>query len=195
MSTPSSFSAREASRLSMALTMLSRELWTSEPRFMTSSMRSSSSCWKVSRGIRSYIPLAEAACDVVFCLFSIRVREHLLRIVELPEPARVAHVLDVEEARVVGDAGGLLHVVRHYDDRVALLEIGHRVLDLLGRDRVERARRLVHQDHLRLHGQSSGDAKALLLAAGEPEPALLEPVLDLVPERRLPQRALDQLIH
>src|SRR5215211_3700224 len=122
--------------------MFSKELSTSVPRSMTSSTRLSSSCWKVSRGIRTYTPLAEAACDIVFRLFPIRVREHLLRLVELPELARVAHVLDVEEARVVRDAGGLLHVVRHDHYRVALLQVGHGVLDLLGRYGIEGARRL-----------------------------------------------------
>src|SRR5215210_3551533 len=185
----------EASRLSIAFTMLSKEFSTSAPRCMTSSTRSSSSCWKVSRGISPKTPLAEAACDVVFGLSPIGVGEHLLRIIELPEPARVAHVLDIEKARVVRDAGGLLHVVRHDDDGVVLLQLVHGVLDLLGRDGVEGARRLVHEDHLGLHGERPGDAQALLLAAGEPEPARLQPVLDLLPEGGLPQGALYQLVH
>src|SRR3712207_8109238 len=52
-------------------------------------------------------------------------------------------------AGVIRDAGSLLHVVGHDDHRVVLFEVGHGVLDLLRRDRVESARWLVHQDHLR----------------------------------------------
>src|SRR5699024_7755102 len=39
-----------------------------------------------------------------------------------------------------------------------------------------------HEKHLRLHGQRAGDAKALLLAAGESQGALLEAILHLVPD-------------
>ena len=56
-----------------------------------------------------------------------------------------------------------------------------------GRDRVERRGRLVEQQHVGLDRDRAGDAEALLLAAGEAEGAVLEPVLDLVPERRSAQ--------
>src|SRR5688500_9216313 len=140
-------------------------------------------------------PLAEPARHVVFRLLAIGIREHLLRLVELPELARITHVLDVEESRVVRDARRLLHVVRHDYHRVALLQLVHGVLDLLGRDRVERARRLVHQDHLWLHRQGARDAKTLLLAAGEPVTALLEAVFDLLPEGGVLEGTLDQIVH
>ena len=41
----------------------------------------------------------------------------------------------------------------------------HRVLQVRARQRIERAERLVEQQHLRLHGQRAGDADALLHAA------------------------------
>ena len=41
------------------------------------------------------------------------------------------------------------------------------VLQPLAGDRVDRAERLVHQDHRRVGGEPAGDADALLLAAGE----------------------------
>ena len=63
-----------------------------------------------------------------------------------------------------------------------------------GRDRVERRGRLVHQDHVGLDGDRAGDAEPLLLAAGEAEGVVLEPVLDLVPERRGAERPLDALV-
>ena len=55
-------------------------------------------------------------------------------------------------------------------------------------------RGLVHQDHVGLDGDRAGDAEPLLLAAGEAERVVLESVLDLVPERRAAQRALDALV-
>ena len=109
-------------------------------------------------------------------------------------PAPVLAHLDAEERGHVGDACSLLHVVRDDHDRVVVLELVHQVLDARGRDRIERRSRLVHQDHVRLDGERARDAEALLLAAGEPERVVLEPVLHLVPERRLTERALDALV-
>ena len=43
----------------------------------------------------------------------------------------------------------------------------HRVLQVRARQRVERAERLVEQQHLRLHRQRAGEADALLHAAGD----------------------------
>ena len=97
--------------------------------------------------------------------------------------------LDAEERRHVGDAGGLLHVVRDDDDRVLLLQLDHQILDRRGRDRVERRARLVHQDHLRLDRDAARDAEPLLLAAREAVGVVLEAVLDLVPERCREARA------
>ena len=99
----------------------------------------------------------------------------------------------VEEAGEVRDARRLLHVVRDDDDRVVLLQLEDQLLDLLGRDRVERGARLVHQQHLGLVAERAGDAEPLLLAARQAGAALVEPVLHLVPQRRLAQAALDQI--
>ncbi len=68
------------------------------------------------------------------------------------------------------DAGaevdGLLHVVGHQHDGGAEAPLdGHQIFLGLGPDdRVERAERLVHQQHARLGRQRAGDADALLLA-------------------------------
>ena len=43
----------------------------------------------------------------------------------------------------------------------------HRVLQVRARERVERAERLVEQQHLRLHRERAGEADALLHAAGD----------------------------
>ena len=90
----------------------------------------------------------------------------------------------VEEAGVLRDPGGLLHVVGDDDDRVVGLQLVDQVLDRGGRDRVERGAGLVHEQHLRLDGDRAGDAQPLLLTAGEAGAGLVEPVLDLVPEVR-----------
>ena len=50
------------------------------------------------------------------------------------------------------------------------------------------------QEHLGLDGDGAGDAQALLLAAGEAERALVQAVLDLVPQRGAAQAALDDLV-
>jgi hypothetical protein len=53
-----------------------------------------------------------------------------------------------------------------YDDDDGVLgdQVVDGVLDLRGADRVERRRRLVHQDDLRVGGDGTGDAESLLLA-------------------------------
>ena len=51
------------------------------------------------------------------------------------------------------------------------------------------------QQHLGLHGQGASDAQALLLAAGQAQGALLQPVLQLVPDGgRCAATALDDLV-
>src|SRR5262249_24626154 len=75
-----------------------------------------------------------------------------------------------------------------------VLQVVHQLLDRGRRDGVERGRRLVEQEHLRLDRDRARDAQPLLLAAGERERALLEPVLHLLPERCAGQRLLDALV-
>ncbi|MCY1302567.1 hypothetical protein D9M70_522300 [compost metagenome] len=47
------------------------------------------------------------------------------------------------------------------------MDLHHLVLQMRAGQRVERAERLVEQQHLRLHGKRAGDADALLHAAGD----------------------------
>src|SRR6266480_2960845 len=74
-------------------------------------------------------------------------------------------VPQIKEGRVIGDARGLLEVVRHDADRVAGLELVAQLLDVLGAGRVERRRRLVEQQNVWLGGERPRHAEALLLAA------------------------------
>src|SRR5438270_6593421 len=105
-----------------------------------------------------------------------------------------ASAWDREEGGHVGDARRLLHVVRDDYEGILALQVVHQLLDRGGRDRVERRGGLIHQHDVRLDRDRAGDAEALLLAAGEGERARFLPVLDLVPERRLCERALDPLV-
>src|SRR3569833_112362 len=98
---------------------------------------------------------------------------------------------EVHVGGVVGLVRRLLHVVRDDHDRIVLLQLVDQLLDLGGRDRIERRARLVEQDHLGLHRHGAGDAQALLLATRQAETAHVELVLDLVPEGGAAQRMLD----
>src|SRR5579875_2335797 len=100
----------------------------------------------------------------------------------------------VHERRVVRAACGLLHIVRYDHNAIVRLEVGNQLLDALRRDRVERGSRLVEQQYLRLDGDGAGDAQALLLAARQRQPALVQLVLDLTPQRRPPQGLFDTLV-
>src|SRR3954466_3718310 len=101
---------------------------------------------------------AEASGDVVLGEFVARVGEDAIGLAHFDEIAKV------EVGGALRNTRGLLHRVRHDDDRVALPQLFHEVLDARGGDRVEGAAGLVHEDHLRVHGNGSRDAQALLLA-------------------------------
>ena len=67
------------------------------------------------------------------------------------------------EPRPLRNARRLLHVVRYDDDRVILFEFEHELFDPLGRDRVQRRTRFVHQHDVRRDGYEARDTKSLLL--------------------------------
>ncbi len=97
---------------------------------------------------------------------------------------------EVEKRRPIRDARRLLHRVGDDDDRVIFLQLVHQLLDARSRDRVERARRLVHEQHLRLHRDGARDAEPLLLTAGKADARLAEIVFHLVPKGGFAQRIL-----
>ena len=70
----------------------------------------------------------------------------------------------MEEGGALGDARGLLHVVRDDDDGVATAQFVDQLLDARGGDGIERAARFVHQDDFGFHRDGAGDAQPLLLA-------------------------------
>src|SRR5262249_53135024 len=85
---------------------------------------------------------------------------------------------------------GLLHVVGDDHDRVSLPKLADKLLDASGGDGVERARRLVHQQHLWFHGKGPRDAEPLLLPSGQRGGSRVQPVLNLVPKSGLAQALL-----
>ena len=89
--------------------------------------------------------------------------QHGGRGVELLDPALPVH------GDAVAEPDRLLDVVRDEQHRLAHggLEPQELVLEMLAYDRVDRAERLVHQQHGRVGGQRAGHADALALSAGE----------------------------
>src|ERR1700690_965289 len=129
--------------------------------------------------------LAEATRYIILSAAVVRCRKHARGFAELDQFA------EIHERGEVGHARGLLHVVGDDGDRVVVLEFVDQLLDLGSGDRVERRARLVEQDHLRPHRDGAGDAKPLLLAAGEREPIGVKLVLDLLPQGGALQRMLN----
>src|SRR5258708_4776590 len=132
---------------------------------------------------------AEPAGDVVLGASIARRGEDLVGLVELDQFA------EIHERGLVGDAGGLLHVVGDDGDRIVFRQFLDQFLDLGGRNRIERRARLVEQDHLGPHRNGTGDAKPLLLAAGQAQAGGVELVLDLVPQSAAAQRLFDAAVH
>src|SRR5690606_6028852 len=85
---------------------------------------------------------AEAPRDVVD-------RERVHGVLEdLAGGADLHQAPEVEVGRALADSRRLLHVVCDDGDRITLAQVVDQLLDLGGRDRVERRARLVHQDDL-----------------------------------------------
>src|SRR4051794_24451195 len=166
------------------------------PRALASSVASSSRYpARAISGIVRPLPVsAEPAADVVLGLLLGRVGEDLVGRADLDQVPRLARRVKVEEGGDVAGPRRLLHVVSDDDDRVAVLQLGDQVLDRQGGERVQGRTGLVHQQDLRLDRDRAGDAEPLLLAAGEARAGLVEPVLDLLPEVRAAQRALDDRV-
>src|SRR5262245_35879399 len=165
--------ARSSSRSRSA--RMTRRIWssTSPPMASRVCLSASSSSWKCRTGRP---PLAESARDVVLGPRVLGIREQLPRHPVLHELAQQ------HEPGVVRDPPGLLHVVGHDHDRVAVLELEHELLDPRGRDGIQRRARLVHQQDVGLHRDRPGDAQALLLPARQAQRALMEAVVDLIPQ-------------
>ena len=84
--------------------------------------------------------------------------------------------------------------MRHDHERAGLLELAGQLLHHQRRYGVERRGRFVHQQNVGLHGQRTGDAQTLLLAARKTQTRFFELVLDLVPQGGASQGVFDQLV-
>src|SRR2546423_952058 len=134
------------------------------------------------------IPLSKSTADKRFRPRVARIGEHVSR------RAFFDQIAEQEEYRSIGDAGGLLDVVRDHDKRVVALQANQQRLDARGREWVERRAGLVEQQNFWLHRQGSGDAQPLLLSAGQACAWLVEPVLYFVPQRRSAEALLHALV-
>src|SRR6266567_9340657 len=132
---------------------------------------------------------AEPAGDVVLGTSIARRGENLAGLVEFDQ------LTEIHEGGLVRDARRLLHVMGDDGDGVVLRQFLDQFLDLGGRNRIERRAWLVEQDHLGPHGYGAGDAKPLLLAAGQAKAAGAQLVLDLVPQRAATQRLFHTAVH
>src|SRR5215467_5264057 len=185
--------ARSASRLASASTASATCFSASPPISATMramSCRSTSKAFAVCSLIVTVIAViprrsAEATGDIVLRAPVARRREYLAGRVELGQLAQI------HERREIRDAGGLLHVMRDDHDRIVRLELVDQLLDLGGRDRIERRAGLIEQDHLGFHRNGARDAQALLLAARQAQAIGRELVLDLVPQGGTAERHLD----
>src|SRR5262245_3067160 len=96
------------------------------PSVKTSSCKNCSDCSKLWRGI---ISSAKPSRDVILGPLVARVGENLLGWSHLNQFAH-AFLTRQHIGGPVGDAGGLLHVVGHDDDRVLIAQALHQVFDL-----------------------------------------------------------------
>src|ERR1700716_3279855 len=136
-----------------------------------------------------FLSSAEPAGDVVLGASIARRGEYLAGVVEFDQFTKI------HEGGLVRDARGLLHIMGDDGDGVVLRQFLDQFLDFGGRNRIERRTRLVEQNDLRPHRDGAGDAKPLLLAARQAQPAGVQLVLDLVPQRAAAQRPLDAAVH
>src|SRR5712675_1873890 len=139
--------------------------------------------------VAMFFSSAEPAGDVVLGTSIARRGENLAGLVEFDQFPKI------HEGGLVRDARRLLHVMSDDGDRVVLRQFLDQFLNLRRRNRIERRAWLVEQDHLGPHRHRAGDAKPLLLAAGERETRGVQLVLDLVPQRAATQRLFDPAVH
>ena len=94
--------------------------------------------------------------------------------------AELTHDLAVGEEEHAVRHGRRACVVRHHDDRLAVLvdRAAEELEDLPARGRVEVAGRLVREQHRRLRDERAGNRDALLLPAGELGRAVRQPVAE-----------------
>src|SRR5205807_3252692 len=132
--------------------------------------------------------LAKSTSDVIFRAFLARVSKNFRGRSELDEFA------EIKDTSVIGNAPGLLHVVSDNYDGVLRFQFLNQFFDPCRRDRIERRARFVHEDHVGLNRERAGDAKPLLLTAGQSKCIRLQSLFHFIPERGRAQTFLDRFI-
>ena len=99
----------------------------------------------------------------------------------------------VEDRDVIGDALDVVEDVGGVEDRRVAAQPFHQVEDVAPADGVERARRLVEQEHLRPADEGLGDAEPLAHPAGVGPGRAIGGVRDAGPLQRLVDPTLDRV--
>ena len=99
------------------------------------------------------------------------------------------------ETGVVGDAGGLLHVVGNDKYRVPFLELHHEFFDPQRSYRVKGGAGLVEKDDLGFHGEKPRNAQALLHFFRKFQCRLMQLVLELFEKAHRMEAAVNYLPH
>src|SRR5208283_5476343 len=96
--------------------------------------------WRASVRLPRAPELAELSLDVLLSFLLFGVVEYLVGVAELDQVARAAAFrgIDIQEARLVGHALGLLEIVSHNRDGEAGLQLLHEFLDAACSNWVER---------------------------------------------------------
>ena len=82
----------------------------------------------------------------------------------------------------------------HDDDGIFAFQLDGEILDLGSGNRIQCRRRLIHQNHLRLHRKGPCNAQSLLLSAGKSQSTFVKSVLQLIPDGCLTKASLHDLI-
>src|SRR5260370_34407013 len=107
-------------------------------RSLLVSRSSSSIKWRI-------ISLSETAGDIIFGLLLSRLVEDYPGCIEFDELA------EKEKACIIGDASGLLHVMRDDHDGTVFLQLEWKLLDFPRGNRIERRTRSVHAESVTGH--------------------------------------------
>src|SRR5713101_3133601 len=126
--------------------------------FARSCCSSSSYCRSVCNGMVASL-LAESASDVILSFLLLPGSEEFIRLAKFYQPTQI------HESGEIGDPGGLLHVVGHDHNRITLLEFVDQFFDFGRGNGIQGRTWLIHQHHLGLHRNGTGNAQTLMLAA------------------------------
>src|SRR6266496_3359339 len=145
---------------------------------MVSTSTSSSSTTSMVR-ITTIPPIcvsAKPSTDIVFCLLLLWMCK------DLGGRCKFDQFAGKEKTRKLGDTCCLLHVVRHDNNRVIILQLCHQFLNLQRCNGIERRCRLIHQQDLGLDCDGTSNTEALLLSTRETLCRSVETIFDFLPE-------------